>query len=266
MPYCVTGGVKTYYEVFGEGPPLVMLHCNPFDHWVFLYQIPHFSTYYKVIAPDLRGYGRTDKVTDPYTLADLEADVMGVIEQEGVTEAILMGVSIGAVLTLKLGHDHPDLFKALIAVGASSPAKDRGPNDPRVKGYREQGIEGYYRVHCEETVSEGFAGSPRGRALIDMFVERSPWLKAEGIVKLLQARAPENLLPLLPHIRPPMLVINGEFDTAFEGGKKTASLVPGALRKVLANTGHACCIEDPAGFDSLVLEFLDAHGLVPRQE
>jgi hypothetical protein len=36
MPYVRTNGVNTYYEVYGEGMPMVMLHCNPFDHWVFL--------------------------------------------------------------------------------------------------------------------------------------------------------------------------------------------------------------------------------------
>ena len=55
------------------------------------------------------------------------------------------------------------------------------------------------------------------------------------------------------------------FDTAgmAGAGQKTASLVPGAVHKVLPGTGHACCIEDPAGFDGLVIEFLRARGLMP---
>ena len=264
MPYLTTKGVRTYYEVYGEGPPLVMLHCNPFDHWVFLYQIAHFSTWFRVIAPDLRGYGRTDKVATPYGLTALLDDVLGVIEAEKAQGAVLMGVSIGAVLTLRLGHDRPDLFKALIAVGASSPAKDRGPNDPRVKAYATRDFKSVYRDHMETTVSKGFVATPRGRYLLDAFDERSSWLTADGIVRLLQARAPENLLPLLPNIRLPLLVINGEHDSAFEGGKQTAALVPGAERRVLPDTGHACCIEDPAGFDAFVLEFLAAHGLLPK--
>jgi pimeloyl-ACP methyl ester carboxylesterase len=46
-------------------------------------------------------------------------------------------------------------------------------------------------------------------------------------------------------------------------GKRTASLIPGAVHKVLPKTGHACCIEDPAGFDAFVSEFLGAHGFMP---
>ncbi len=262
MPYAVNDGVRIYYETYGEGPPLILLHCNPFDHWVWMYQIAHFSTFFRVIAPDSRGYGRSDKVTTPYGLDDLAGDVMAVCEAEGVEDALLAGISIGAVLVLRLGHDHPDLFKAIVAVGASSPAKDRGPNDPRVRGYAEQGIAGYYRRHCEETVSSGFARSPRGRAIIDTFIERSNGLNAEAIVRVLKARAPENLLPLLPEIKIPLLVISGEHDSARERSQQTASLVPGAVCKIIPNTGHACCIEDPDTFDKIVMDFFREHGFL----
>ncbi len=61
----------------------------------------------------------------------------------------------------------------------------------------------------------------------------------------------------------PTLVINGEYDNSLAGGKKTASLIPGAVHKILPKTGHACNIEDPAGFDAFVIEFLRAHHLMP---
>ena len=48
-------GVKIYYEVSGEGFPLVLVHANPFDRRVFIHQVAHFSTFFKVINIDLRG-------------------------------------------------------------------------------------------------------------------------------------------------------------------------------------------------------------------
>jgi pimeloyl-ACP methyl ester carboxylesterase len=60
----------------------------------------------------------------------------------------------------------------------------------------------------------------------------------------------------------PTLVINGEYDNSLAGGK-TASLIPGAVHKILPKTGHACNIEDPAGFDDCVIEFLRNHHLMP---
>jgi pimeloyl-ACP methyl ester carboxylesterase len=67
----------------------------------------------------------------------------------------------------------------------------------------------------------------------------------------------------LGSMKVPTLVINGEYDNSLAGGKKTASLIPGAVHRILPKTGHACNIEDPAGFDELVIEFLRAHGLMP---
>jgi pimeloyl-ACP methyl ester carboxylesterase len=59
-------------------------------------------------------------------------------------------------------------------------------------------------------------------------------------------------------------VINGEFDHSLPAGQLTAGRIPGAAHKILAGTGHACCIEDPAGFDKLVIDFLRSRGLMPE--
>jgi pimeloyl-ACP methyl ester carboxylesterase len=67
----------------------------------------------------------------------------------------------------------------------------------------------------------------------------------------------------LGSMKVPTLVINGEYDNSLTAGKKTASLIPGAVHKILPKTGHACCIEDPAGFDEFVFEFLKSQRLMP---
>jgi pimeloyl-ACP methyl ester carboxylesterase len=61
----------------------------------------------------------------------------------------------------------------------------------------------------------------------------------------------------------PTLIINGDLDHSLPAGQTTARLVPGAVHKVLPGTGHACCLEDPAGFDALVIDFLQARKLMP---
>src|SRR5918996_6505413 len=120
MPYSTANGIKIYFEVSGEGFPFIMIHANPFDHNLWMYQIAHFSTHFKVIAIDIRGYGRSDKPTTAFTLKDMANDVLGVCRDEGVKEAILGGVSVGSGMAILLGLDHPEIFKALILVGGSS--------------------------------------------------------------------------------------------------------------------------------------------------
>ena len=96
MPYSRTNGVNIWYEVKGDAPAMVLVHANPFDHDLWLYQAAHFSTWFKVIGIDIRGYGRSDKVTTSYSLKDMCDDVLGVMSDLGIERAILGGCSVGS--------------------------------------------------------------------------------------------------------------------------------------------------------------------------
>ena len=261
MPYSTGSGVKIYYEVSGEGFPFVMIHANPFDHNLWMYQIAHFSTYFKVVALDIRGYGRSDKPASPFSLRDMVHDVLAVCRDQEIGQAIVGGVSVGSGMALLLGLDHPELVKALILVGGNS-----GPGssiDERIHGYTKMGVEKYHIQHLRELVAPGFPETNLGRYLLNTFVEREPWLSGESIAQIFRARGGTDMAPRLGSMQIPTLVINGEYDNSLAAGKKTASLIPGAVHKILPNSGHACCIEDPAGFDELVIEFLKSCGLMP---
>jgi 3-oxoadipate enol-lactonase len=259
--YSIANGLKIYYEVSGTGLPLVLVHANPFDHNLWMYQIAHFSTYFKVVAIDIRGYGRSDKPETPFSLGDMAADVLGVCGDLDITEAILGGVSVGSGIALLLGLDHPELFKALILVGGSS--GPGGSIEERIHGYTEVGVERYHIRHLRELVAPGFTETKLGQYLLNTFVERDPWLSGKSIGQIFRARAGTDMTPRMATMRVPTLVINGEFDNSLGGGRKTAALIPGAVHKVLPNTGHACNIEDPAEFDGLVIDFLKSHKLMP---
>src|SRR4029453_16197441 len=148
MPYSTANGLKIYYEVSGEGFPFVMVHANPFDHNLWMYQIAHFSTFFKVVALDIRGYGRSDKPTSPFSLKDMADDVLGVCRDENVEQAILAGVSVGSGMALLLGLDYPEIFTALILVGGSS--GPGGAIEERIRGYTKTGVEKYHIEHLQE--------------------------------------------------------------------------------------------------------------------
>jgi 3-oxoadipate enol-lactonase len=261
MPYSTANGIKIYYEVSGEGLPFVMIHANPFDHNLWMYQIAHFSTFFKVIALDIRGYGRSAKPTTPFTLEDMANDVLGVCREEDVKEAIVGGVSVGSGIALLLGLDYPEMFKALILVGGNSGGSES--IEQRIHGYTTIGIEKYHIQHLKELVASDFPQTKLGRYLLNTFVERGPWLSGESIGQIFRARGGTDMTPRLGSMKLPTLVINGEYDNSLPAGKRTASLIPGAVHRILPKTGHACCIEDPAGFDNFVIEFLNSHGLMP---
>ncbi|HEX9146784.1 MAG TPA: alpha/beta hydrolase [Candidatus Binatia bacterium] len=261
MSYSTANGVKVYYEVSGEGFPFVMVHANPFDHNLWMYQIAHFSTFFKVIAVDIRGYGRSDKPTTPFSLKDMADDVLGVCRGEHVEQAILGGVSVGSGIGLLLGLDHPEMFKALGLVGGASGGA--GSIGDRIYGYTQTGVEKYHIQHLKELVASDFRETKLGKYLLNTFVERDPWLSGECIAQIFRARGGTDMTPRLGSMQVPTLVINGEYDNSLKAGQRTASLIPGAVHKILPKTGHACNIEDPAGFDEFVIEFLRVRGLMP---
>jgi pimeloyl-ACP methyl ester carboxylesterase len=261
MPVSRSNGIDIWYEVAGDGPAMVLVHANPFDHDLWMYQTAHFSTWFKVVGVDIRGYGRSAKMTTPYTLKDMCDDVIGVMKDLDIARAVLGGCSVGSSIALLLALDHPELFDAVILVGGNSSASARFP--ARIEGYRKS-LADYHPQHIRQLVQPEFAGSRLGSHLLDMFLERGPRLKGEAIAQVFMAANQNNVTDRLSTMKVPTLVINGEFDNSRPAGEKTASLTPGAVHKVLPGTGHACCLEDPAGFDRLVIDFLRARNLMPE--
>jgi 3-oxoadipate enol-lactonase len=262
VPYAQNDGVRIFYDIAGEGPAMVLIHANPFDHNLWAYQTARFSNRFKVIASDLRGYGRSDKIETPFGLADLARDILAVCNDAGVDRAIVGGISVGSGIALALALDHPDLVHALVLVGGASSRPDA--YDGRIAGYEGNRFPGYRHTHMQECFAPGFSSTPLGRHLIDGFTELNPVLSGKAIGQVFRARGAVDLRPRLPSLRVPTIVINGEHDMSLQLGRETASLIPGAVHKMLKNTGHCCNLEDPAAFDAAVIEFLRTNRLWPN--
>jgi pimeloyl-ACP methyl ester carboxylesterase len=154
MPFASNRGVDIYYEVHGNGPPMVLVHANPFDRRLFTYQIARFSPYFRLVALDIRGYGNSDKPETPFTLNDMADDVLAVCAQERISRAVFMGVSVGSGISLLIGLDRPQMCDAVILVGGSS--KGGADIAGRVAGYTSADLRGYQRAHIRELVAPGF--------------------------------------------------------------------------------------------------------------
>ncbi|MBX9777632.1 MAG: alpha/beta hydrolase [Xanthobacteraceae bacterium] len=259
MPFASNRGVNIYYETAGDGPPMVLVHANPFDHRLFTYQIASFAPHFRIVALDIRGYGRSDKPVTPFTLEDMADDVLAVCAQEKIARAIFMGVSVGSGMSLLIGLDHPEMCDAIILVGGSS--KGGADIAGRVKGYTSADLRGYQRSHIRELVAPGFCDTKLGAWVLDLFSDKTQQLSGECIAQIFRAREACDMRDRLGGMKPPTLVINGEHDVSLKRGGETASMIPGAKHVVLPGTGHACCIEDPAAFDGAVIDFLKASKL-----
>lgn len=261
MPISQANGVDIHYEVTGAGPPMVLIHAIPFDHTMWLYQAAHFSTWFTVISVDLRAWGRSAKVTGAYTLEDMGLDIIGVMDDLGVDKAVIMGCSVGSKTALKLGASWPERCSAVIPVGGGSRAHEM---TRRIDGYGGEPFSAYRRTHMDYSVTDDFAQTPIAKYLFQCFAERDPWHDPAAIQALFRAFTMDDLIDALPTYGPPIMIINGEFDGARPRGEETAALIPHCRHEVLLGAGHACMMEDPAGFDALVLDFLSANDLLPE--
>ena len=259
MPFSTRNGPKIHYEVHGEGPPMVLVHANPFDRRLWLHQVARYSAFYRVIAVDLRGYGHSDKPETPFTLADMKDDVLGVCADEGITRAIFMGVSVGSGIAMLTGLDHPDMCDAIVLVGGSS----NGPQDVDsiVKGFNQETLGDYLMHLMRGYVAPGFADTRHGHWLLSLFTERAKDLSAKSIAQIFRARGSCDMTARLPGMTVPTLVVNGAHDNSLARGAITASLVPMAKHAVIPDAGHACVLEDPDAFDRHVIAFLSGLGL-----
>ena len=115
----VTNGVRLHYVEQGEGPLVLLLHGFP-EHWYsWRYQIaPLAEAGFRVVAPDLRGYNRSEKPRGGYDIKNLTKDVRGLIRALGERSATVVGHDWGGVIALQFPIDYPQACDRLIVMNA----------------------------------------------------------------------------------------------------------------------------------------------------
>lgn len=103
-----------FHEVGRGSPPLVFLHGWGGSHAHFAHAIAHFASRHRVLAPDLRGFGHSDRPDDGYQVEGLADDLAWLCAQRGVDDALLVGHSLGGAVALCAGARHPQLARGLL--------------------------------------------------------------------------------------------------------------------------------------------------------
>ena len=109
-------GIRQHYLDAGEGPPVVLLHGFPETSYAWRYQIPALAEKYRVIAPDLRGYGETDKPATGYDKRNMSLDVAELLNSLGIGRVALVGHDRGARVATRFAKDHPGRIDRLVVM------------------------------------------------------------------------------------------------------------------------------------------------------
>ena len=109
-------GLQLYYEVYGEGKPLVLLHGSYMPiplNWSHI--IPRLAKDRKVIATEMQGHGRTRDTAREFSYENMGDDVAGLLRHLNIDQADIMGYSMGGCLTFQIAVRHPEQVRRLVA-------------------------------------------------------------------------------------------------------------------------------------------------------
>ncbi len=109
-------GLKMHHVEAGEGPPVVLLHGFPQTWFAWRNQIPALAARYRVIAPDLRGYGGTEKPAAGYDKRTMALDILELMQHLGVARAPIIGHDRGARVATRFAKDHPEAIDRLVVM------------------------------------------------------------------------------------------------------------------------------------------------------
>jgi pimeloyl-ACP methyl ester carboxylesterase len=248
MPFFDSAGIRIHYRDAGSGEAVMLVHgfASTAEHnWGATGWIAALSQKYRVIAPDVRGHGLSDKPHEPqkYGYASMGADVTRLMDHLGIERAILMGYSMGASIAIELMLSHAERFRAIVLGGI---AYDDGLED---KSDRDAIAEAY-RAEDPSTIKSPVAKAYR------RFAESMP-NDLKALAALIDAeRAPFDPARLAL-VRMPVLIVVGSNDNAIGNPQPLARMIPGAQLVTLEGRDHLTAPADPR-FKEAVLEFLDA--------
>jgi pimeloyl-ACP methyl ester carboxylesterase len=129
MAYFEHEGCNLHYEEYGHGTPLLLVHGLGSSTLDWEEQIPALSARYRVIVPDVRGHGRSDKPRERYSIAGFSADLVALIEHLNLGPTHYVGLSMGGMIGFQLAVDQPQLLKSLTIVNSAPEVKLRSRDD-----------------------------------------------------------------------------------------------------------------------------------------
>jgi pimeloyl-ACP methyl ester carboxylesterase len=256
-------GTQLYYEVAGEGRPLVLLHFGLGDSRFWDDQFDMFVQRFRVVRFDARGFGRSPQGAGPFSRHE---DLYWLLRFLGLDKAALVGVSMGGATVTDFTLAHPEMVEALIPVGAGLSGFDLEPTPAEVALFQEAEVAleaGDIERSNEVEVHIWADGPNRSPELVNPAVrERVRMMNRQVLEHDAERERAQQLEPpaagRLGEIRVPTLVIIGDQDVSIIQtiADHLATQIPGARKAVMHDTAHAPNIEKPDEFNRLVLDFL----------
>ena len=273
-------GVRLYYEETGRGGPVVFVHEFAGDYRAWEPQMRHFGQRYRAIAFNARGYPPSEVPDDPekYSQARAADDIAAVMDALNISQAHVVGLSMGGFATLHFGFRHGGRARSLVVAGCGYGAEPSEQANFRAEGantvafIRQHGMAAFAERYAYGPTRVQFENrDPRGFAAFKAQLAEHDAVGAALTQLGVQRERPSlwDLTAEMKALAVPTLVLTGDEDwPCLLPGVLMKHNISGAALSVMPNCGHGINLEDPGEFNRIVGDFLaqvDA-GRWPRRD
>ncbi len=267
MPFfTLNDGSRMFYRDEGSGsPPLVLVHGWASSNWIWNRQVPYFSKFYRVIAPDLKGHGASDKPQGSYTVRGFAEELNQLLDKVlGEEKFFLCGIWMGGFISLTYATD-PVLSKKLKGIILSNTTYTLKGN-PAVKGLMDalkKGLMGTRKSAAETLAKTAFniKFQSEHKEIMQIFVEDILKCVDHVLIRCLESWVDEyDLTTELSKISVPVQIITSDTDGMMDpkySSYMKEHIEDSQLVVLEPSIGHATVLEAPSKFNSVVKSFMD---------
>ena len=261
--------MQLYNRDVGDGTPLVLLHAFPLSSAMWLAQRESLASRFRVITPDLRGFGGSALGTAEPSVDVMADDVAALLDTKRIERAVVGGLSMGGYVTLAFSRRHAERVLGVVLADTKATADPEATRNTRIRASERLESEANVTVLLEDLLPKLVGPTTmRQRALIygrvRGLVQSAP-PQAAAWAQRAMAERPDSL-GALTAMRAPALVIQGAEDTIMteEDARAMAEALPNAELTMIPRSGHLTAVEQPELFNEAVTEFVAALGRTAR--
>lgn len=244
MQTAMIGSIRIAYLRRGSGLPLLLIHGYPLDHSIWGPVAEHLAGDFDVVMPDLRGFGSSSVIEEPYSVGDMAADLAGLLDHLKIDKVLLAGHSMGGYVALAFLRQYGERVSGVALVSSQAAADPEDRKAARYKTASDVVRSGTDSV-VEGLVSK-LSPSPAVQETVRALMRKQ---SASGVVGALQAMAERpEASDVLTGLKAPLVLIHGDADALIpvDRAHDIKALVPEAILVEFAGVGHMPMLETPS--------------------
>jgi 3-oxoadipate enol-lactonase len=249
-----------FYEIAGDGPPLILLHPFPQNHNFWARTAERLSTRYRLIMPDVRGHGDSEAGAAPATMEKMAADLALLCREERIATGYFVGVSIGCYVLFEFWRRHREHVSALVLANTRAAAETPEGRANRLASAEkvlQEGTAGFIAEMLPKLMSPVTLNNRPD--IVDLARQMMQKMSPQDIAAVQRGMADRpDSIPTLKTINVPTLIIAGEDDSIPRAEFELMhQQISGSRLKVIPRAGHYAALEQPEEFAALLRSFFD---------